>query len=64
VSVLRRIALAIWEFVTGDDWVTAAGVAAAVAGTAILAGAGVAAWWVLPLAVPLLLAASLRRAAR
>ena len=64
MSAIKRGLLWIWEFVAGDDWVTAAGVAVAVAGTAILAGAGVAAWWVLPLAVLALLASSLRRAAR
>jgi hypothetical protein len=52
----------VWEFVVGDDWRMAAGVVLALALTAILAGAGVAAWWVMPLAVLGLLALSLRRA--
>lgn len=52
----------VWEFVVGDDWRTAAGVILALALTAILAGADVAAWWVMPLAVLGLLALSLRRA--
>jgi hypothetical protein len=52
----------VWEFVVGDDWRTAAGVVLALALTAILAGAGVAAWWVMPLAVLALLVLSLRRA--
>lgn len=52
----------VWEFVVGDDWRTAAGVILALALTAILASAGVAAWWVMPLAVLGLLALSLRRA--
>ena len=54
----------VWEFVVGDDWVTAAGVVAALALTALIAGAGVAAWWVMPVAVVALLALSLRRAMR
>jgi hypothetical protein len=52
----------VWEFVVGDDWRTAAGVVIALALTAILASAGVPAWWVMPLAVLGLLALSLRRA--
>jgi hypothetical protein len=52
----------VWEFVVGDDWRTAAGVILALALTAIVASAGVAAWWVMPLAVLGLLALSLRRA--
>jgi hypothetical protein len=53
-----------WDFVIGDDWLVAALVAAAIGATAILAAAGVAAWWLLPLAVPLILWLSLRRAIR
>ena len=53
-----------WNFVIGDDWVVAALVAAAIGATAILAAAEVAAWWLLPLAVPLVLWVSLRRAIR
>jgi hypothetical protein len=58
---MRRAALAVWDFVVGDDWVTAAGVVIAAAVTAGLEGAGVAAWWVLPAAVILLLVRSLAR---
>ncbi len=53
-----------WEFVVGDDWRTALGVVAALAVTALLADAGVAAWWVMPPAVIGLLALSIRRAVR
>ena len=52
------------EFVIGDDWLVAALVAAAIGATAVLAASGVAAWWLLPLAVPLVLWLSLRRAIR
>jgi hypothetical protein len=53
-----------WDFVVGDDWVTAAGVVAALGATALIAGASATAWWVMPVAVVSLLALSLRRATR
>jgi len=53
-----------WEFVIGDDWLVAVLVAIAIGATAVLAGANVAAWWLLPVAVPLVLWLSLRRAIR
>jgi hypothetical protein len=53
-----------WDFVIGDDWRVAVGVAIAIGATALLAGQGVAAWWLLPPAVMLVLYASLRRAIR
>jgi hypothetical protein len=56
--------LAVRRFVVGDDWRTAAGVVLALALTAAIAAAGVPAWWVTPLAVIVLLAASIRRALR
>jgi hypothetical protein len=64
MSLARRIGTAIWEFVVGDDWLTALGVLIALGVTAIVAAAGVPAWWVIAAAVPLLLALSIRRAAR
>jgi len=48
-----------WDFVVGDDWVAAAGVIAGLGLTAALA-----AWWVLPIAVAIVLSMSLLRAAR
>jgi hypothetical protein len=48
-----------WDFVVGDDWVAAAGVIAGLALTAVLA-----AWWVLPIAVAIVLTMSVLRAAR
>jgi hypothetical protein len=53
-----------WNFVVGDDWRIAIGVAGAISLTALLATTAVAAWWVLPVAVIALLVDSLRRAAR
>jgi hypothetical protein len=61
---VRGFLLAVWEFVVGDDWRTAIGVALALALTALVAAVGVSAWWVMPLAVLGLLALSIRRAAR
>ena len=54
---------AIWDFVVGDDWRTAAGVVVAIGATAALQGAGVTAWWLIPLAVLALLGRSLLAAA-
>jgi len=54
----------VWEFVVGDDWITALGVVVALVLTALVAGTGTAAWWILPVAVLVLLVLSLRRAAR
>jgi hypothetical protein len=59
-----RAARAVWEFVVGDDWVTALGVVVALAVTAAVADANATAWWIMPVAVIALLARSLRRAAR
>lgn len=53
-----------WEFVVGDDWRIALGVLIALGATAALAGTGVAAWWLLPVATVVLLGASVWRAAR
>ncbi len=64
MSRLGKAALAVWEFVVGDDWLTALGVAVALGLTALVAGAGTPAWWIMPLAVVALLALSLRRAWR
>jgi hypothetical protein len=64
MSWLVRAARAVWEFVVGDDPWTAVGVAVALGATALLASAGAAAWWVMPVSVVVLLALSLRRAVR
>jgi hypothetical protein len=54
----------VWEFVVGDDPVIAAGVVAALALTALIAGTALAAWWITPLAVAALLAGSVLRGGR
>jgi hypothetical protein len=53
-----------WDFVVGDDWRAAAGVALAIAATAVLVAAGLDAWWCMPAAVGLVLFLSLRRETR
>jgi hypothetical protein len=58
---VKRALFGIWEFIVGDDWVTAAGVVVAGAATAALVSAGVDAWWLIPLAVVVLLTRSLAR---
>jgi hypothetical protein len=50
--------------VIGDDPWIAAVVAVALSLTAVLAGAGVPAWWIVPLAVVAVLSVSLHRATR
>jgi hypothetical protein len=53
-----------YDFVVGDDWRLALAVVLALAGTAGVAADGLAAWWVLPAAVAVILPLSLWRAAR
>jgi uncharacterized membrane protein len=53
-----------WDFVVGDDWRVALGIAVAIGVAAVLVAAGVPAWWFLPLAVAAVLYGSLRREAR
>jgi hypothetical protein len=60
-----RSFLAFWyDFIVGDDWMVAAGVVVALAGTAVLAHADLPAWWLVPAAIVALLALSLARASR
>jgi hypothetical protein len=61
---LRSFAVFWWDFIVGDDWRVAAGVAVALGITAVLTDNGLSAWWLLPLAVAFLLGRSLQRAAR
>ena len=59
----RDVAVGIWEFVAGDDWMTAVGVVVALGLTGLIDDSD-AAWFVMPLAVALLLAVSIRRRMR
>ncbi len=52
-----------WDFIVGDDWRVAAGIALALGLTALLATTWASAWVVLPLAVAAVLWLSLLRAA-
>ena len=63
MKYLRAFGLFWWDFVVGDDWRAAAGVVLALAATAALVAAGVNAWWLMPLAVAVVLGLSLRREA-
>jgi hypothetical protein len=53
-----------WDFVVGDDWRVSVQIVLAIAVTAAIATSSVSAWWVVPLAVILVLYGSLRRATR
>jgi hypothetical protein len=53
-----------YDFVIGDDWLVAAGVVIALAVTYGVSRTSVPAWWLLPLALALLLPVSLWRATR
>jgi uncharacterized membrane protein HdeD (DUF308 family) len=63
-SRLRAFGAFWYDFVIGDDWVIAAGVVIALLGTYLLSRAGVAAWWLLPLLIAVVLPTSLWRATR
>ena len=61
---LRSFAAFWWDFIVGDDWRVAAGIVIALCLTAALTDFGWSAWWLLPLAVAVLLGRSLQRATR
>jgi hypothetical protein len=61
---LRAVAKFLYDFVIGDDPWIAVVVAIALGVTGVLAGAGAAAWWILPLAVGAVLGVSVYRATR
>lgn len=64
MRALRSVLAGVAEFVVGDDPTVAIGVVVALGLTAGLVAAGVPAWWLLPLAVLVLLVLSLTRALR
>jgi hypothetical protein len=63
-SVVTRFFRFWYAFIVGDDWTVAAGVIAALAVTSLLVHRSVAAWWLMPIAVGVLLFTSVRRAAK
>jgi hypothetical protein len=63
VTALRGFVVGVWEFIAGDDWLTAVGVVLALGLTALVSARS-SAWAVMPIAVALLLALSIWRKAR
>jgi len=63
MKYLRSFALFWWNFVVGDDWRAALGLAIALGVTYALAHEGVNAWWLLPVGVVVVLVASVWREA-
>jgi hypothetical protein len=61
---VKRFAKFWWDFLVGDDWRIAVGIAVGLGLTALLAATSVPAWWLLPLAVATVLWLSLWRVAR
>jgi hypothetical protein len=53
-----------YDFIVGDDWTMAAGVVIALTVTHLLVRGDIPAWWVLPLALVVLLITSLWRVTR
>jgi hypothetical protein len=60
---MKRFARFWWDFIVGDDWRVAVGIALALGLTAVLATTWASAWIVMPLAVAAVLWMSLRRVA-
>jgi hypothetical protein len=59
---VRRALAGVIDFVVGDDVWTALAVVLAVVATALVVRAGLDAWWLLAVAVPLAVLNSVRRA--
>jgi hypothetical protein len=47
--MIRRAALAVWDFVVGDDWRLALAAVVAIGLTAIVCALGLDVWWLTPL---------------
>jgi len=56
-----RFFVFLWDFVVGDDWRAALGVAIAIGAAAALVAGGVNAWWLIPIGIAIVLYISLRR---
>jgi len=54
----------LYEFIVGDDWTVAAAVVIGLILSAILNVNHIAAWWLIPVIVVVMLGVSLRRASR
>jgi hypothetical protein len=57
----RRAALAVWDFMVGDDWRLALAAVAAIGLTAAVCALGLDAWWLAPVIALAALRWSLRR---
>lgn len=64
VARLRAFAAFWYDFVIGDDWRVAVAIAVALGATYGISRTGAPVWWVVPLAVALVLPLSLWRAVR
>ena len=60
MTALRRAALAVWDFVVGDDWRLALAAVVAIGLTALACALGANAWWLAPLLALVALRWSLR----
>jgi hypothetical protein len=58
--MIRRGALAVWDFVVGDDWRLAIAAILAIGLTALVCALGLNGWWLTPLVVVAALRWSLR----
>jgi hypothetical protein len=63
VGRIRHVAQFWYDFLVGDDWMAALGVVVALGATALLADGTLNPWWLLPVAVSVILAVSVRREA-
>lgn len=64
MSYVKAFLMFWYDFIIGDDWVIALGVVLALIGTHLLVRNEVTAWWLMPVAVIVLLSVSLYRGAR
>ncbi|HEX3724215.1 MAG TPA: hypothetical protein VHV31_15620 [Nitrolancea sp.] len=58
---IKNFGLFWYDFVIGDDWSVAVGIVIALVITALLAHQNIVAWWLMPIAVAVVLGISLWR---
>ncbi|MBA3946966.1 MAG: hypothetical protein H0X37_20690 [Herpetosiphonaceae bacterium] len=64
MTFIKNFLLFWYDFIVGDDWVIAVGVVLALIITSLLVRSQINAWWLMPLAVIVLLAISVLRETR